>query len=104
VRFCIPGVERPFWSAVARSSDGARFAVLDGAHPRFTDELRDEARAELAGIAGAAADPDAVPALAFAKLIWPPYRERVLGLMARLLDRVHGRVGAGAPGAARGGP
>ena len=37
-----------------------------------------------------AMEPEAVPEVAFTKLIWAPYRARVLGLMGRLLDGIRG--------------
>lgn len=92
VKYCVPGVETPFWTVVARTGDGAKLTMLNNSHPRFPEELRDEARGELARIDGREPKPDGVPEVAFTKLIWPPYRQQVLELMTRLLNEVHGRV------------
>jgi hypothetical protein len=82
IRFSVAGMG-VFWSAIPRVADGARFALLSG--PRFAGELKATARDELARIDGKDALPDAVPTLAFGKLIWEPYRVRVLDLMSQLL-------------------
>jgi hypothetical protein len=84
-KFSAPGAAA-FWSATPRTGDGAKLTLLDDR--RFPEPLRSLARDELARIDGKAAHPDGVPELAFTKLIWAPYRARVLELMARLLDGV----------------
>ena len=92
VKYCVPGVETPFCAVVARTGDGGKLTLLTGPHPRFPEELRKEAREQLARIDGREPKPDGVPEVAFTKLIWPPYRQQVLELMTRLLNAVHGRV------------
>jgi hypothetical protein len=92
VKFCVLGVETPFWAVVARTGDGAKLTMLNNPHPRIPDGLREEARGQLARIDGKEPKPDGVPEVAFTKLIWPPYRQQVLDLMTRLLNVVHGRV------------
>jgi len=92
VKYCVPGITTPFWSVVPRTSDGARLTLMNDPHPRYPEALRTEARIELARIDGVAAKTEGVPEVAFTKLIWAPYRERVLDLMTRLLNGVHGRV------------
>ena|SRR5437763_3776948 len=84
VKFSAPGATMAFWSVTPRTGDGAKLTVLND--PRFPEPLRALARNELARIDGKAAQPEAVPEVAFTKLIWGPYRARVLDLMARLLD------------------
>jgi hypothetical protein len=86
VKFSVRGAAMAFWTAAPRTGDGAKLTLLND--PRFPEELRTLARDELARIDGRAAQPDGVPEVAFTKLIWGPYRARVLELMARLLDGV----------------
>jgi hypothetical protein len=84
VKFSVPGAKMAFWSATPRTGDGAKLTLLND--PRFPEPLRTLAREELARIDGKAALPESVPELAFTKLIWAPYRARVLELMAGLLE------------------
>jgi hypothetical protein len=84
VKFSAPGATMAFWSATPRVSDGAKLTLLNDR--RFPEPLRTLARDELARIDGKAVRPEGVPEVAFTKLIWGPYRVRVLDLMARLLD------------------
>jgi hypothetical protein len=86
VKFSVPGSKMAFWSATPRTGDGAKLTLLND--PRFPEELRTLARNELAQIDRKAALPGEVPEVAFTNLIWGPYRERLLDLMARLLDGV----------------
>ena len=86
VKFSAPGAKMAFWSATPRTGDGAKLTLLND--PRFPEPLRTLARDELARIDGKAVQPEGVPEVAFTKLIWGPYRVRVLDLMARLLDGV----------------
>lgn len=86
IRFALPDTRLVFWSASPRTSDGAKFAVLGD--PRYPAALRTTARDELARIDGKAALPEAIPAMPFTKLIWEPYRTRVLALMTELLAGV----------------
>ena len=94
VKFSVPGSKMAFWSATPRTGDGAKLTLLNDS--RFPEPLRTLARDELARIDGKAVKPDGVPEVAFTKLIWAPYRARVLDLMARLLDGV-GRPAPGSP-------
>jgi hypothetical protein len=84
VKFSVPGAGMAFWSATPRTGDGAKLTLLNDR--RFPEPLRAAARDELARIDGKEARPDGVPEVAFTKLIWEPYRVRLLGLMGRLLD------------------
>lgn len=84
VKFSVPGAKMAFWSAIPRTSDGGKLTLLND--PRFPEPLRTAARDELARIDGKAVRPDGVPEVAFTKLIWEPYRIRVLELMGQLLD------------------
>lgn len=86
VRFSVPGTGWAFWSALPRATDGAKFTLFSD--PRAPEFLRATARDELARIDGRPAPPEGVPELAFTKLIWEPYRMRVLDLMARLREAV----------------
>jgi len=90
VKFSLPGAKMAFWSATPRPDDGAKLTLLND--PRFPEPLRTVARAELARIDGKPLQDEGVPEVAFTKLIWAPYRARVLDLMARLLDGVRGRA------------
>jgi hypothetical protein len=94
VKFSVPGSRLAFWSALPRAGDGAKFLLLS--EPRFPEPLRAAARDELARIDGKDALPEAVPAMPFTKLIWEPYRTRVLDLMGRLLTEMK-RAGAESP-------
>src|SRR4029079_1887347 len=78
VKFSVPGSKVSFWSAAPRTGDGGKLTLLDD--PRVPGPLRAAARDELARINGKAAQPDGAPEVAFTKLIWGPYRERVLDL------------------------
>ncbi|HVK18809.1 MAG TPA: hypothetical protein VM533_17895 [Fimbriiglobus sp.] len=84
VKFSVPGSKMAFWSATPRTGDGAKLTLLND--PRFPEPLRTLARDELARIDRKAAPNGDVPEVAFTNLIWGPYRERVLDLMARLFD------------------
>jgi hypothetical protein len=84
LKFSAPGTKMTFWSAAPRTGDGAKLTLLNDS--RFPEPLRTIARNELAEIDGKAAKADAVPELAFTKLLWAPYRAQVLNLMARMLD------------------
>ena len=86
VKFSVPGARAAFWCAAPRTLDGAKFTLLGDAS--FSETLRAAARDELARIDGRALLTEGAPTLAFTKLIWEPYRTRVLNLMARLLDGV----------------
>jgi hypothetical protein len=99
VKFSAPGSRMAFWSATPRSGDGAKLTLLND--PRFPERLRTLARDELAEIDGKVVEPDAVPEVAFTKLIWAPYRARVLDLMARLLDAMRGPASGAAANAGR---
>src|SRR5438270_9969006 len=83
VKFSTPGAKMAFWSAAPRTGDGAKLTLLND--PRFPETLRTLARDELAQIDDRSAGKASVPELAFTKLIWAPYRARVLDLMGRLL-------------------
>jgi len=83
VKFSVPGAGMAFWSATPRTGDGAKLTLLND--PRFPESLRTLARDDLAAVDGKAVQPEGVPEVAFTKLIWGPYRARVLDLMARLL-------------------
>ena len=89
VKFSAPGAAMAFWTATPRPGDGAKLTLLND--PRFPEPLRALARDELARIDGKSAQPGGVPEVAFTKLIWAPYRARVLDLMGRLLDGVRPR-------------
>jgi hypothetical protein len=80
----VPGTKMAFWSATPRTGDGAKLTLLND--PRFPEPLRTLARVELADVDGKSAPAEGVPEVAFTKLIWGPYRARVLDLMGRLLD------------------
>jgi hypothetical protein len=84
VKFTVPGTKMAFWSATPRTGDGAKLTLLND--PRFPEPLRTLARVELADVDGKSAPAEGVPEVAFTKLIWGPYRARVLDLMGRLLD------------------
>jgi len=86
VKFSVVGAKMAFWSATPRTGDGGKLTLLNDS--RFPEELRSLAREELARIDGKAPQPSGIPEVAFAMLIWEPYRVRVLDLMARLLDAV----------------
>ena len=86
IKFCVPGVRAAFWTASPRTEDGAKFTLLGDAG--FPETLRTAARDELARIDGKPALPEGVPTMPFTKLIWEPYRTRVLDLMTRLLAGV----------------
>lgn len=86
VKFSVPGSKMAFWSVMPRIADGAKLTLLND--PRFPETLRCDARDELARIDGKTALPRSIPEVAFTKLIWEPYRERVLDLMDRLLNGV----------------
>jgi hypothetical protein len=86
LKFSTPGAKMAFWTATPRTGDGAKLTLLNDT--RFPESLRTLARDELARIDGKPVQPEGVPETAFTKLIWAPYRVRVLDLMARLLDGV----------------
>jgi len=92
IRFCVEGVTPPFWVLTPHTADGARLTLMTAAHPQFPEALREEARKELAQLDGRTPEPDEVPRVSCAKLLWPPYRDAVFALMTRALNRVHGRT------------
>jgi hypothetical protein len=85
VKFSAPGAKLAFWSVTPRTGDGAKLTLLNDT--RFPESLRTLAREELSLIDGKRAKPDRAPEVALTKLIWEPYRVRVLDLMTKLLDR-----------------
>jgi hypothetical protein len=99
VKFADAGATMAFWSVTPRTGDGAKFTLLNDS--QFPEALRTLARDELSDINRKAAQPKGVPEVAFTKLIWPPYRQRVMDLMARLLDGVR-RPGAASESALTG--
>lgn len=84
VRFAVG--RRVFWAVTARPGDGAKLTLLNDA--TFPADLRDAARTELARIDRKPEKEGGVPEVAFAQLIWGPYRQRVLDLMDRSLAAV----------------
>jgi hypothetical protein len=92
VKFTVPGATKAFWSVTPRTGDGAKFTLLTD--PRFPESLRTEARDELAQIDRKSDPAKSIPELAFTKLIWEPYRERVLKLMGRLLEQMRNPAAA----------
>jgi hypothetical protein len=87
VKFSAGGAKMAFWTVTPRVVDGAKFTLLGD--PQFPEKLRTKAREELAIIDGKKAPMVGVPEVAFTKLIWEPYRERVLNLMDRLLAELN---------------
>jgi hypothetical protein len=99
IKFADAGATMAIWSVTPRTGDGAKLTLLNDS--QFSEALRTLARDELSDIDGKAVQPKAVPEVAFTKLIWPPYRQRVMDLMARLLDglrRPAAAAGATDPG------
>jgi hypothetical protein len=92
IRYCVEGVTSPFWAVTPRSVDGARLTLLTAAHPRFPEDLREEARQICARIDGRVPVRDEIPVVGCGKLRWPPNREAIFSLMTRALNRVHGRT------------
>jgi hypothetical protein len=92
VRYCVDGIATPFWVVTPRSVDGARLTLLTGVHPRFPEDLREEARKECARIDGRVPVPNEIPVVGCGKLRWPPNREAIFALMTKALNRVHGRL------------
>ena len=88
--FSIPGTGMAFWVVTPLVGDGAKIALLGD--PKFPEPLRSEARNELAEIGKKKALAKSIPELAFAKLIWAPYRAQILTLMTRLLKEVQNPV------------
>ena len=84
VKFSVPGAKAAFWSACPRTGDGGKLTLLNDTS--FPEPLRTMARDELARIDGKELQSEGVPEVAFTKLIWAPYRARLLDLMGRLLD------------------
>lgn len=84
VKFSTDGARMAFWSVAPRVGDGAKFTLL--ADSQFPETLRTKAREELAVIDGKISPRMGIPEVALTKLIWEPYRERVLNLMDRLLE------------------
>ena len=100
VKYCVPGVATPFWSAWPRQADGAKLCVLTDPHPRFPEADRDMARRELAALDGRTPEPTEVPTVSFQQLLSGEARRRVRALMCRLLCRVCGPADRAAGGAA----
>jgi hypothetical protein len=92
VKYCLPGSEQAFWSVTPRTGDGAKFSLLNDT--RYPEPRRVEARNELARIERKPESPSGIPAMAFCKLIWVPYREQVQKLMGRLLEGMRQPVAA----------
>jgi hypothetical protein len=91
IRFCVEGVVSPFWVFTPHSGDGARLTILTAAHPKFPDDLRDEARQVLAQLDGRKPEPNEVPMVGYVKLLWPANRNTLYTLMTKAINRVHGR-------------
>jgi hypothetical protein len=91
IKFTPVGSKMAFWTVTPRSSDGAKFTLLNDSH--FPEALRTEARNELAALDKRAATQNGIPEVAFTKLVWEPYRVRVLALMDRLLAGIRNPEG-----------
>jgi hypothetical protein len=86
LKFSIPGATLAFWLLTPRPGDGAKLNLLGATG--FPENLRTLARDELALIDGTASKPEGPPVVSFTKMIWGPYRARILTLMGRLLDEL----------------
>jgi hypothetical protein len=92
IRYCVDGVVSPFWAFAPHTGQGARLTLLTAIHPKFPEDLRDEARRMLAKLDGRKPDPDEVPTVGYLKLLWPPNRDALYALMTRAINRIHGRL------------
>ena len=92
IRYCVEGVTVPFWAFAPHTGEGARLTLLTASHPKFPEDLRDEARQLLAKLDGRKPDPNEVPTVGYLKLLWPQNRETLYALMTRVINRIHGRL------------
>jgi hypothetical protein len=91
IRYCVKGVVSPFWVFTPHTKDGARLTLLTASHPKFPEDLRDEARQMLAKLDGRKPDPNEVPMVGYLKLLWPSNRLALHELMTRAINRIYGR-------------
>lgn len=84
VKYAIPGMKAPFWTAYPRQAGGAKLCVLDS-DSVFPDHLVAEARQELAGIDGRSPKENERPTVSFRHLRPPDAVRQVKRLLCRLL-------------------
>jgi hypothetical protein len=88
ISYCLEGVAAPFWTFAPHTGVGAKLTLL--ADRQFPEELREEARQVLAKLDGRTPEEDEVPSVGYLKLLWPPNRDALYALMARVANRIHG--------------
>jgi hypothetical protein len=88
VKFCVPGVDTPFWAAYPRKHDGAKLTVFPEPHALIPEEVREWARRELAELEGRQPTPNSQPMVSFAVLQERTARERVKELFQKMLGRI----------------
>jgi hypothetical protein len=90
IRYCVKGVASPFWTFTPHSGDGARLTLLTTSHPKFPEDLRDEARKFLAKLDGRNPVAEEIPTVGYLKLLWPSNRAALYEFMTRAINRIHG--------------
>jgi hypothetical protein len=88
VKYCLPEMDAAFWAVYPHSKDGAFLIVLADPHHRFPDDVRHEARRELAVIDRRPLVENEFPTVKFLNLIPPKNRQRLLELMEGWLARI----------------
>jgi hypothetical protein len=90
VKYCLPGMEMKaaFWSAYPHSKHGATLLILADPHHRFPEDLREEARCELAAMDRRTPEQTEYPEVRFINLIPPKNRQRLSELMESWLARI----------------
>lgn len=88
VKFGLSGMDAAFWAAYPTKDDGAFLIVVADPHHRFPDDLREDARRELAAIDRRDRVDDEYPTVRFLNLLPPKNLQRVLELMEGWLARV----------------
>jgi hypothetical protein len=85
VKFALPGMAAPFWTAYPRKADGAKLSVVDSGGAVFPEAVRDEARRVLAALDGRVPEPGEAPTVALQRLRSTDAVRQVKRLLCRLL-------------------
>jgi hypothetical protein len=88
VKFCVPGVDTPFWAAYPRKVDGAKLTVFPEPHASIPEDVREMARQRLAEMEGDDPAPNSQPMVSFRVLEDCTVRERVKELFQEMLRRL----------------
>lgn len=85
VKFALPGMHAPFWTAYPRQADGAKLCAVDSVGSVFPEQVRTEARRILAELDGREPEPNEAPTVSFRALRSEDALRQVKRLFCQLL-------------------